>query len=288
MKRISSLPGMQKLALDWRRKGVRVGLVPTMGYLHEGHLSLVRKARALVGAGGKVVVSIYVNPTQFAPTEDLSKYPRDLKRDLRLCRDAGADVVFTPVDGDMYAGRSTGGYSTYVVEETLSRGMEGASRPTHFRGVTTVVAKLFLLVLPEVAVFGAKDWQQASVVRRMVQDLNFPLRVVVATTVREPDGLAMSSRNVYLTPEQRAGATVLSRSLREVRRRVRDARTGVPAGDLERQVAEGVAQVSEARLDYVAFFDPETLMPAVTVTRGTQMALAVWFGRTRLIDNGRL
>jgi pantoate--beta-alanine ligase len=288
MKRISSLAGMQKLALDWRGKGVRVGLVPTMGYLHEGHLSLVRRARALVGAGGKVVVSIYVNPTQFAPTEDLSKYPRDMKRDLRLCREAGADVVFTPVDEDMYAGRSTGGYSTYVVEETLSRGMEGASRPTHFRGVTTVVAKLFLLVLPEVAVFGAKDWQQASVVRRMVQDLNFPLRVVVAATVREPDGLAMSSRNVYLTPAQRAGATVLSRSLREVRRKVRDSRARVPAGDLERLVEDCVAQESEARLDYVAFFDPETLMPAATVTRGTQMALAVWFGRTRLIDNGRL
>jgi pantoate--beta-alanine ligase len=288
MKRISSLAGMQKLALGWRQKGVRIGFVPTMGYLHAGHLSLVKRARALVGAGGKVVVSIYVNPTQFAPTEDLSKYPRDLKRDLRLCREAGADVVFTPDDGDMYAGRSTGGYSTYVVEETLSLGMEGASRPTHFRGVTTVVAKLFLLVLPEVAVFGAKDWQQASVVRRMVQDLNFPLRVVVAATVREPDGLAMSSRNVYLTPSQRAGATVLSRSLREVRRLVRASRAGLPAGDLERQVAEWVAPVSEARLDYVAFFDPETLKPAATVTRGTQMALAVWFGRTRLIDNGRL
>jgi pantoate--beta-alanine ligase len=288
MKQTSSLAGMQKQALGWRRNGVRVGLVPTMGYLHAGHLSLVRRARALVGRDGKVVVSIYVNPTQFAPTEDLAKYPRDLKRDLRLCREAGADVVFTPVDEDMYAGRSQGRYSTYVVEETLSRGMEGAARPTHFRGVTTVVAKLFLLVLPEVAVFGAKDWQQASVVRRMVKDLNFPLRVVVAATVREPDGVAMSSRNVYLNPAQRAGATVLSRSLREVRRRVRASRAGLPAGDLERWVAEWVSQEKEARLDYVAFFDPDTLVPAATVTRGTQMALAVFFGPTRLIDNGSL
>jgi len=288
MKKISSLSRMQKMALGWRLEGLQVGLVPTMGYLHAGHLSLVRRARALVGSGGKVVVSIYVNPTQFAPTEDLAKYPRDLKRDLHLCREAGADVVFTPVDGDMYAGKSTGDYSTYVVEENLGRGMEGTSRPTHFRGVTTVVAKLFLLVQPGVAVFGAKDWQQASVVRRMVKDLNFPLRVVVAATVREPDGLAMSSRNVFLTASQRTGATVLSRSIRDVRRRVRESHHGLPDKELASLVADWVSRESEARLDYVAFFDPETLRPAELVTRGTQMALAVDFGPTRLIDNGAL
>lgn len=288
MKTIASLAGMQKLALGWRRQGVRVGLVPTMGYLHAGHLSLVQRARALVGSRGKVVVSIYVNPTQFAPTEDLSKYPRDLKRDLRLCREAGADLVFTPGDDTMYPGKAEGRYSTYVVEEGLSQGMEGASRPTHFRGVTTVVAKLFLLVLPDVAVFGAKDWQQASVVRRMVKDLNFPLRVVVAATVREKDGLAMSSRNVYLSPSQREGATVLSRSIREVRRRVRQTPGGLPAKHVAAWVGEWVAEVSEARLDYVSFFDRDTLQPVETVKSGTHMALAVFMGKTRLIDNGSL
>ncbi|MBL9129186.1 MAG: pantoate--beta-alanine ligase, partial [Verrucomicrobiales bacterium] len=230
----------------------------------------------------------YVNPTQFAPTEDLAKYPRDMKRDLALCRDAGVDVVFTPTDATMYPGRDAGDYSTYVVAETLSRGMEGASRPTHFRGVTTVVAKLFLLVQPDVAVFGAKDWQQATVVRRMTKDLNFPLRVVVAPTVREPDGLAMSSRNVYLDAVQRSGATVLSRSLREVRRRVRAARRGVDAETVRGWVAEWVSSVEGARLDYVELFEPETLRPVEAVRPGTRMALAVFFGKTRLIDNGGL
>lgn len=288
MIRVSSLTGMQTLALGWRRQGERTALVPTMGYLHAGHLSLVTKARSLVGANGRVVVSIYVNPTQFAPTEDLAKYPRDLRRDLRLCRDAGVDVVFTPSDEAMYAGKTTGGYSTYVVEELLSQGMEGISRPTHFRGVTTVVAKLFLLVLPDVAVFGAKDWQQAAVVRRMVKDLNFPLRVVVASTVREPDGVAMSSRNVYLTETQRNGATILVRSIREVRGRVRAAPEGIPAEALVERVRDLIQTEPEARLEYVSFFDPESLRPVEVVTRGTHMALAVCFGRTRLIDNGRV
>ena len=188
-----------------------------MGYLHEGHLSLVREARRRAGRAGRVVVSIYVNPTQFAPTEDLSRYPRDLKRDLQLCRDTGSDVVFVPSDATMYPGQNEERYSTYVVEETLSGSMEGASRPTHFRGVTTIVAKLFNLVLPDVAVFGAKDWQQATVIKRMVADLNFPLQIVVAPTVREADGVAMSSRNKYLTGDLRPQATVLSHSIKMAR-----------------------------------------------------------------------
>ena len=194
MQILRSPAAMQRLALRWRKRGVKVGLVPTMGYLHEGHLSLVREARRRVGKSGQVVVSIYVNPTQFAPTEDLSRYPRDLKRDLKLCREVGADVVFVPSDATMYPGKAEGKYSTYVVEDTLSRSMEGSSRPSHFRGVTTIVAKLFNQVLPAVAVFGAKDWQQAAIVKRMVADLNFPLKIVVAPTVREADGVAMSSR----------------------------------------------------------------------------------------------
>ena len=199
MQRVASIAAMQRLARQWQRAGTRIGLVPTMGYLHAGHLSLVKRARQAVGKNGVVVVSIYVNPTQFGPKEDFSKYPRDLKRDLKLCREAGVDVVFAPRDGEMYPGTvgsrrgesadkprfDKRGYGTYVVEEKLSRIMEGASRPTHFRGVTTVVAKLFHLVSPDVAVFGAKDWQQAAIVRRMVADLNFPVRILVAPTVRE-------------------------------------------------------------------------------------------------------
>lgn len=279
---------MQAQAMRWRRSATKVALVPTMGYLHEGHLSLVRGARRRVGAKGQVVVSIYVNPTQFAPTEDLTKYPRDMARDLKMCREAGADVVFTPVDSAMYAGRDDGGYSTYVSEERLSQGMEGGSRPTHFRGVTTVVAKLFLLVQPDLAIFGAKDWQQAAVVRRMVKDLNFPLRIVVEPTVREKDGLAMSSRNVYLTPEERREASVLSQCLKDVRRQVRRSSHGVPVAKLTEFVERRVAATPGARLDYVAFFDPSTLLPAKSVVQGSHMALAVYFGRTRLIDNGGL
>jgi pantoate--beta-alanine ligase len=231
-------------------------------------------------------VSIYVNPTQFAPTEDLSRYPRDFARDRRLCREAGVDAIYLPSDAEMYPGKAEGRYSTYVVEERLSQGMEGASRPTHFRGVTTVVAKLFNLVLPDVAVFGAKDWQQAAVVRRMVQDLNFPLELVVAPTTREADGLAMSSRNKYLSPSQRAEAVVLSRCLREAAERV--ATRSAKAATLRAWIERKIAAESSGRLDYVEFFDPETLEPVATVRPGAQMALAVFFGTTRLIDNGRV
>lgn len=286
MRTLKTPVAMQRASVSWRREGRRIGFVPTMGYLHEGHASLLRAARRRVGVDGVVVASIYVNPTQFGEGEDLSRYPRDLPRDLRLCRAEGVDAVFLPTDAVMYPGRGEGRYSTYVVEETLSAGMEGASRPTHFRGVTTVVAKLFLCVQPDLAVFGAKDWQQAAVVRRMTSDLNFPIRIVVAPTHREPDGLAMSSRNVYLTADQRAQATVLWESLNACRRAV--ARQPVPVGELVRAVKRLVASRSEARLDYVSFFDGETLQPASLVAPGCHMALAVYFGRTRLIDNGRV
>jgi pantoate--beta-alanine ligase len=258
MQIVSSIAAMQRLALRWRRQGIRIGFVPTMGFLHAGHLSLVKHARKLVGKRGKVVLSIYVNPTQFGPKEDFSKYPRDLKRDLKLCRVEGVDVVFTPSDVEMYPGRGkqkaesrkrkaeSDLYSTYVVEESLSQSMEGASRPTHFRGVTTIVAKLFNIVLPDAAVFGAKDFQQAAIIQRMAKDLNFPLEVVVAPTLREADGLAMSSRNKYLEGDLRTQAVVLWRSIQKAQATVKK------------------------------------------VTRGTQMALAVFVGKTRLIDNARL
>lgn len=286
MQIVSSVAAMQRLAKKWRQAGIKIGFVPTLGYLHDGHLSLVREARKRVGKSGKVVVSIYVNPTQFAPTEDLAKYPRDLKRDLKMCRAEGADIVFTPGDAEIYPGRAEGEYSTYVVEEKLSRSMEGAARPTHFRGVATVVAKLFNLVLPEVAVFGQKDFQQAAVIQRMVSDLNFPVQLIVAPTLRERDGLAMSSRNKYLDPEQRAQAVILFHALQAARAAVK--KKSVSAVKLKKDLQEFITAAPLGRLDYVEFFDPETLEPVAQVKPGTQMALAVYFGKTRLIDNGRL
>ena len=288
MRIIKAVRAMQRQARRWRRQGVRVGLVPTMGYLHAGHLSLVRRARRLAGPAGKVVLSIYVNPAQFGPQEDFSRYPRDLGQDVRLCRQAGVDAVFAPSEQEMYWRGAAAGASTWVVEEALSRGLEGASRPTHFRGVATVVAKLFNLVLPDVAVFGAKDYQQAAVVKRLVRDLNFPLRVVVAPTCREPDGLAMSSRNKYLEGDLREQAVVLWRSIRHAQAAVRQSAGLVAATQLKDQVGRIVGQAPAARLDYVEFFDPETLVPAAEVGRGARMALAVFVGKTRLIDNARL
>ncbi len=221
MRIVTSVATMQRLAKQWQNQTVRVGLVPTMGFLHEGHLSLIKRARQMVGPRGQVVVSIYVNPTQFAPGEDLSRYPRDFARDKTLCRAAGVNVIFAPDNGQMYPPNGASNFSTYVVEESLSRSMEGASRPAHFRGVTTVVAKLFHIVQPEVAVFGAKDFQQAAVIQRMVRDLNFPLKIIVAPTHREPDGLAMSSRNKYLTGNLHTQATVLWRAIQKARVAVR-------------------------------------------------------------------
>jgi pantoate--beta-alanine ligase len=259
-----------------------------MGSLHAGHLSLVAEARKLAGARGKVVVSIYVNPTQFGPKEDFSKYPRDLTGDVNLCRSAGTDVIFAPRDEEMYPRARPDGFSTFVDEELLSQGMEGASRPGHFRGVATIVAKLFNLVQPDFAIFGAKDFQQAAVIRRMVRDLNFPLKIRVAPTVREPDGLAMSSRNRYLTGDLRGQASVLARAIQRVRARVRKSSRAVPASRLQSEVRRLVQNEPDARLDYATFFDPETLVPLKSARRGAQMAMAVRIGATRLIDNARL
>jgi pantoate--beta-alanine ligase len=286
MRIVSSVAAMQRLAQKWRRDGVKIGFVPTMGYLHDGHMSLVREARRQVGKKGALVVSIYVNPTQFGPKEDLSKYPRDLKRDLTLCRAEGVEVVFAPGDEEMYPGKNSGGYSTYVVEDVLARAMEGAARPTHFRGVTTVVAKLFNVVLPDLAVFGQKDFQQAAVIRRMVADLNIPVKIVVAPTRRESDGLAMSSRNKYLDPHQRAQAVILFHALQAAALAVR--KRPVSATQLKKDLRAFLTVAPLARLDYVEFFDPETLQPVRQVKHGTHMALAVFFGKTRLIDNARL
>jgi pantoate--beta-alanine ligase len=307
MRIVSSIAAMQQLAKKWRRAGKRIGFVPTMGYLHAGHMSLVKRARQAAGKSGGVVVSIYVNPTQFGPKEDFSKYPRDLKRDFKLCREAGVDVVFTPGNKEMYPrwGESLSSpevktakklgstesrptkFSTYIVEEKLSQSMEGASRPAHFRGVTTVVAKLFNIVLPDVAVFGAKDWQQAAIIKRMVADLNSPVKIIVAPTLRERDGLAMSSRNKYLTGDLRRQATVLWRAIQTARTAVKRSKT-IPAAKLKSGLKKLIKTELDAKLDYVEFFVPDTLAPVLKVMRGTHMALAVFIGRTRLIDNARL
>lgn len=288
MRIVSTPAAMQRLARTWRRAGKAVGFVPTMGYLHEGHLSLVRRAREIAGARGVVVVSIYVNPVQFAPHEDLARYPRDFERDKKLCREAGVNVIFAPTDADMYPGKEAGRYSTYVVEGVLSRGMEGDSRPTHFHGVTTIVAKLFNLVLPDVAVFGAKDFQQAAIIRRMTEDLNFPVRIEVAPTHREEDGLAMSSRNNYLLGNVRAQAVVLWRAIQRAREAVRAAGGPLPAAHLKADLKRFIEREPAARVDYVEFFEPETLAPVAEVTAGSHMALAVFLGKTRLIDNAAL
>src|SRR2546430_967614 len=268
MQIVSSIGAMQRLAKKWQRAGAKIGFVPTMGYLHDGHISLVRTARQRVGKRGIVAVSIYVNPAQFAPTEDLANYPRDLPRDKKLCQDAGVDVLFVPGDKQMYSSREDAKFSTYVVEESLSGGMEGESRPAHFRGVTTVVAKLLNIVLPDVAVFGAKDFQQAAVVKRMARDLHFAVKIVVAPTVREADGLALSSRNKYLSAEERAQAVALWQAIQLARQAVRTSEEAIPASRLKAELRWLIETRPSARVDYIEFLDPETLQPTANVQRG--------------------
>ncbi|HZM04720.1 MAG TPA: pantoate--beta-alanine ligase [Candidatus Saccharimonadales bacterium] len=280
MQIVTRIGTMQRLARQWQRASIQIAFVPTMGYLHRGHISLAERARRAAGRDGKVVLSIYVNPTQFAAGEDLSSYPRDLANDKKLCRVAGVDALFVPGDREMYPA----GFSTYVMEEILAQGMEGAARPSHFRGVATVVAKLFHIVLPDAAVFGAKDFQQAAIMRRMSRDLNFPVKIITAPTVREPDGLALSSRNKYLSPAQRRQATVLWRAIQHARNRAGQ----TTESNLRKELHRLIKNEPEARLDYLEFFDPATLEPAKELTKGAQMALAVFIGRTRLIDNGTL
>jgi pantoate--beta-alanine ligase len=252
------------------------GLVPTMGYLHDGHLALVRAARA---DNASIAVSIFVNPTQFGPAEDFAQYPRDLERDLELLRAEGVDLVFAPSVNEMYAGSST----TSVVVEGVADRLEGEFRPGHFRGVATVVAKLFNIVQPDRASFGQKDAQQVRVIRKMVADLDIPLEVRAVPTVRESDGLAMSSRNVLLTPEQRVAATVLSRALRKAERRYRD---GERSGERLRETMQSLLAAEPlARPDYVSVADTDTLLELDQVSGPALLSLAVRIGNVRLIDN---
>jgi pantoate--beta-alanine ligase len=259
-----------------RARFAGLGLVPTMGFLHEGHLSLVRRAKAECGAAA---VTIFVNPTQFAPSEDFGRYPRDLPRDLALLDKAGADLVFTPPPAEMYPP----GFATSIDVGAVARPLEGAVRPGHFAGVATVVAKLFNIAQPTRAYFGQKDAQQAAVIRRLARDLDFPLEVVIAATVREPDGLAMSSRNSYLAPDERAAAVVVHRALSA-------AAAGFAAGvrdaeALRAAMREVLAAEPRAEVDYVSIADLETLEELQRIVAGALASMAVRIGRTRLIDN---
>lgn len=253
-----------------------VGFVPTMGYLHEGHLSLVRRA---VRACASVVVSVFVNPTQFGPEEDLADYPRDVPRDLELLEAEGVDLVWTPDQETLYPP----GFQTWVTVDSLTRTLEGRARPGHFRGVTTVVAKLLNVVQPDRSYFGQKDAQQAVVIQRMVRDLNFPVEIVVCPTVREPDGLALSSRNTYLNPAERKAAPVLYRALTAAQEAFLD---GERDADRLRQImAETLNAETLARPEYISCAHPDTLEELERVTDRALLSMAVFFGKTRLIDN---
>jgi len=253
-----------------------LGFVPTMGYLHEGHLSLVRRAREENNA---VAVSIFINPTQFGPTEDLARYPRDPERDLALLEKEKVDLVFMPSAEEMYPE----GFSSWVEVERVSERLEGVVRPGHFRGVATVVAKLFNIVQPTKAYFGQKDAQQAVVIKRMVADLNMNLEVVVAPTVREPDGLAMSSRNIYLNPEERQAALVLWKSFNLAQQLWSQGEC--KADSLRQQMAVFIQKEPLARIDYISIADPQTLKELMEINRPALVSLAVYIGKTRLIDN---
>jgi pantoate--beta-alanine ligase len=256
------------------REGKRVGFVPTMGYLHAGHLSLMEMAKKHADV---VCVSIFVNPTQFGPNEDFEQYPRDEACDLKLCRDIGVDAVFLPRTDAMYVP----GASVFVDESVLQHGLCGARRPGHFRGVCTIVAKLFNIVQPDVAVFGQKDYQQVAIIRRMVRDLNFPVEIMMAPTLREEDGLAMSSRNLYLSPEERERALGLSQALKSLGVVGAGHPAAEPLLDQMRAVLERYGLVP----DYVAIVDADTLEPVSHVKPGNVALIAAFCGKTRLIDN---
>ena len=276
MKLLNSSGAMQRESLQARRDGKTIGLVPTMGFLHQGHLSLVKQCRDQCDL---LVVSIFVNPTQFLPGEDIDDYPRDWDRDQELCVAAGVDVLFMPVARELYGDH----HSTYVEETSISLGLCGASRPGHFRGVTTVVAKLFNMVQPDVAFFGQKDAQQAAVIRRMVADLNYPIRIVVGPTVREADGLAMSSRNSYLSASERRDALCLSRALDLAEQRYREGT--VDSSVVKEEMRELIESCGSSGIDYIEIVDGDSLVPVDRMSGNVLVAVAVRIGKTRLIDN---
>jgi len=278
MRLIKSINQVKKAVAAQKKKGKKIGLVPTMGFLHDGHLALVRIARNKCDF---LVVSIFVNPAQFGPKEDLRRYPRDLKRDLRLLKEEGADLVFNPTRQAMYPK----GFRTYVEVLEWSKLLCGATRPIHFRGVTTVVLKLFNILTPDIAVFGRKDYQQAVIIKKMVKDLNLDVRIVTGKIARERDGLAMSSRNTYLSKTQRESAVVLYNSIRWVRQAYIK---GLRDPKLAKHEMAGMIRSKKGRIDYIALVDKNTLEPVKKMRKGTLVTLAVFFGKTRLIDNTTL
>lgn len=275
MKVIESVSDMKQWANKQRSRGVRIGFVPTMGFLHEGHLSLMRIAREDCDL---LVVSIFVNPTQFAPGEDFDRYPRDFNRDKELCEQEEVSILFFPSREEMYPS----GHRTYVITDQLSQVLCGRSRPTHFKGVTTIVCKLFNIVKPHVAVFGQKDAQQAIILKRMVKDLNMDVQIIVGPIIREPDGLAMSSRNKYLSETERREATVLYQSLKMAENEFIQNKSMIQS---KPKIKEMIEKNSSGNIDYIEIVDAETLDEPTPESQNILIALAVYFGKTRLIDN---
>lgn len=261
---------------DWKREGLTVGFVPTMGYLHEGHKSLMQAARA---NNDKVVVSVFVNPMQFGPNEDLESYPRDFEKDSALCESVGVDLIFHPDPEEMYAD----GFCSYVDMNGLTTELCGKSRPIHFRGVQTVVLKLFNIVKPDRAYFGQKDAQQLAVIKRMVKDLNVDTEIVGCPIVREADGLAKSSRNTYLNPDERKAALILSRSLKLGRKLIENGETDAKA--VIKAITDSINTELLAKIDYVDVVDFDTITPVDRIGKSVLVAIAVYIGKTRLIDN---
>jgi pantoate--beta-alanine ligase len=276
MEIIKSVKEMQRWSAQCRKQGQTIVLVPTMGYLHEGHLSLMREGRRL---GDKVVVSIFVNPTQFGPGEDLSTYPRDLERDFHLAQGTSVDIIFTPNAWEVYPN----GFDTYIDQEKLPDHLCGLSRPGHFKGVMTVVTKLFHMVAPQIAIFGEKDYQQLAIIRRMVKDLNFDIQIKNGPTVREPDGLAMSSRNVKLASEQRKSALSLYLALQQAQKQLLDGETR--SVQLIAEASRRILSYPGTVIDYIHICDPDSLEDIAKVDGPALMAMAVKVGAVRLIDN---
>lgn len=275
MKIVSTIEEVRAQVKEWKKEGKTIGFVPTMGYLHEGHMSLIDAA----GENDKVVVSIFVNQMQFGPTEDLASYPRDLEHDAKLCEEHGVDLIFHPTPEEMYGDQ----FYSYVDMDVLTKELCGLSRPVHFRGVCTVVTKLFNIVTPDRAYFGQKDAQQLAVIKRMVKDLNMPLTITGCPIIREEDGLAKSSRNTYLSPEERKAALVLSRSIflgkEMVEKGERDCKRILAA------MTEEIEKEPLAKIDYVKIVDLDTMQQVEKIDRGILAAIAVYIGKTRLIDN---
>jgi len=277
MKKIHSPNIMYKQSRSWHADGKKIALVPTMGALHEGHLSLIELAKK---RADKVIVSVFVNPTQFGPNEDYESYPRTLDEDIKKCKKLGVDVVFAPAASEMYNDDS----STWVNEESLSRYLCGARRKGHFRGVCTVVMKLFMICAPDIAVFGQKDAQQAIIIKKMVRDLNVPVKIIVAPIKRETDGLAMSSRNQYLSDDERKQAPIIYKGLREVKKWKEEDLT---VAQIRRKLIRYIQQEKDIRIDYVSIVDAETLEEVTRPEKGQKLlvAVAVFFNKARLIDN---